>query len=186
VAQLHRAPCSNGEASPNIIIQDAEEGAKGSKKRHKQHHLETAPAIDNYSSNNKQAGSSDVVHAAAAIGNGKWQARPPTDHFEKLLEESFPNHAYHVKHNLRDCDMVNNFMASGSLAWGTEVDEVPDKGDMMPFLREDMTVTIYDGRPLSGMRRVSNPSPGSTARGSWGCRNAGDLRTQVFFDIFVH
>jgi hypothetical protein len=38
------------------------------------------------------------------------------DCFEKLLEETYPNHAYPIKHKLRDCGMIKNFMASGSLA----------------------------------------------------------------------
>jgi hypothetical protein len=36
-AQLHLAPSSSREASPDVIIQDVEEGAKGDKKRRKQH-----------------------------------------------------------------------------------------------------------------------------------------------------
>jgi hypothetical protein len=36
-AQLHPAPSSCREASPDVIIQDVEEGTKGGKKRHKQH-----------------------------------------------------------------------------------------------------------------------------------------------------
>jgi hypothetical protein len=37
------------------------------------------------------------------------------DYFEKLLEEACPNHTYVVRHKLRDCGMMRNFMASGSL-----------------------------------------------------------------------
>jgi hypothetical protein len=37
VAQIHPAPYNSREASLNITIQDAEEGAKGGKKRRKQH-----------------------------------------------------------------------------------------------------------------------------------------------------
>jgi hypothetical protein len=69
------------------------------------------------------------------------------DHFEKLLEEACPNHAYPVKHKLRDCGLMKNFMASGSLTRGMELDEVPDGGDATPFPREDAVMTIYDGRP---------------------------------------
>jgi hypothetical protein len=50
------------------------------------------------------------------IGNGKHQVWPPTDHFEKILEETCQNYAYPVKHKLRDCSMMKNFMASGSPA----------------------------------------------------------------------
>jgi hypothetical protein len=98
---------------------------------------------------------------------------PPTDHFEKLLDETCPNHTYPIKHKLGDCGMMKNFMVSGSLAQGMGVDGVPDKGDMTPFLGEYMVMTIYDGRPSSGMRYVSNTSLGTLARCGWGCRNAG-------------
>jgi hypothetical protein len=44
--------------------------------------------------NGKQAGGSGVVRIMTAAGNGKRQARLPVDHFEKLLKEACPNHAY--------------------------------------------------------------------------------------------
>jgi hypothetical protein len=49
------------------------------------------------------------------VGSGKRLARLPTDHFEKILEETCPNYAYPIKHKLRDCGVMKNFMASGSL-----------------------------------------------------------------------
>jgi hypothetical protein len=101
---------------PDIIIQDAEEGAKGSKKRRKQHHQETTLVTGDDYGNNKQAGSSSVVHTATAARSGKHQVGPPIDHFEKLLKETCPNHAYPIKQKLRDCDMMKNFMALRSLA----------------------------------------------------------------------
>jgi hypothetical protein len=48
-----------------------------------------------------------------AIGSSKHQARPPMDHFEKLLEEAYPNHAYPIKHKLWDYGLVRSFMTSG-------------------------------------------------------------------------
>jgi hypothetical protein len=144
-AQLHPAPSSSREASPNVIIQDAEEGARGDKKRHKERHQETATMVDNDGGINKQA------------GGGKHQVRLPTDHFVKLLEETCLNHAYPIKHKLRDCDMMKNFMASGSLARGMEVNEVPNEGNTMPFPREETVMMTYDGCPSPGMRHVCIP-----------------------------
>jgi hypothetical protein len=85
------------------------------------------------------------------------------DHFEKLLEETCPNHSYPVKHKLRDCSMMKSFMTSGSLSRGMEVDEIPDEGDAMPFPRECAVMTIYDECPSLGMRHASNPSLGTPA-----------------------
>jgi hypothetical protein len=71
--------------------------------------------IDNDGGINKQAGNSIILRITVVAGSGKHQARPPTDHFEKLLEDICPNHSYPVKHKLRDCSMMKNFVASGSL-----------------------------------------------------------------------
>jgi hypothetical protein len=62
--------------------------------------------------------------------------------FKKLLDEIFLNDTYHIKHKLRDCCVMKNFMASGSLTRGIEVDKVPDEGDTMPFPGEDAVMTI--------------------------------------------
>jgi hypothetical protein len=113
-----------------------------------------------------------MVCVVAATGSGKSQARPPTYHFEKLLEETCSNHAFPVKLKLRDYDMMKNFMASRSIVRGMEVDEVPNEGNTTSFLKEDVVMINHDGRPSPGMRRTSNPSLGTPARCSWGCRNA--------------
>jgi hypothetical protein len=159
--------------SPNVVIQDVEEGVRGSKKRCKQCHQETAPTVGDDSGNNKQADSSDVVRATAAAGSGKRQVRLPTNHSEKLLDETSLNHAYPIKHKLKDYGMIKNFMALRSRARGMEVDEAPDEGDTMLFLGEDVVMTIYNRHSSSGMRSVSNPSLGTSAHYSWGCRNSG-------------
>jgi hypothetical protein len=137
---------------------------------------------DNDGGINKQAGKSIILRITVVAGSGKRQARPPTNHFEKLLEDICSNHAYPVKHKLRDCSMMKNFVASGSLARGMEVDDVPDEGDTMPFPREDQVMTIYNGHPSPGMRRVSNPSLGTKAPYGWGC---GNVWTQIFLYIYI-
>jgi hypothetical protein len=83
---------------------------------------------------------------------------------ENLLDETCVNHAYRIKHKLRDYSMMKSFMTLGSLSRGMEVDEVPDEGDTTPFLREDVVMTIYDGHPSTGRCRMSNPSLGTLAR----------------------
>jgi hypothetical protein len=71
VAQLHPIPSSSEEASPDVVIQYAKEGAKGGKKRCKQHYQETTPVAGDDSGNNKQAGSFGVVRTMATTGSGK-------------------------------------------------------------------------------------------------------------------
>jgi hypothetical protein len=80
-----------------------------------QHLQEATTVVNGNGGDDKQAGGSSVVHVVAASGSDKRQAWLPTNHFEKLLEEDCPNHAYPIKHKLRDYDMMKSFMASGSL-----------------------------------------------------------------------
>jgi hypothetical protein len=140
--QLHSAPSDSGEASFDVAIQDAREGTKGGRKRCQQDLQEAAILVDGDSGNGMQAGSSGMVCITVVEGIGKPQVRLPTDHFEKLLEETCLSHTYPIKHKLRDCGMMKNFMASGSLTRGMEVAEVPNEGDTMPFPREDAVTMI--------------------------------------------
>jgi hypothetical protein len=104
--------------------------------------------VANYDvSNDKEACGSSVGHITTTTCSGKRQAQPPVDHFERLLEEACSNHAYPIKHKLKDCDMMKNFMISGSLTRGMELDEDPGVSDTMPFPGEDAVMTFYDGRP---------------------------------------
>jgi hypothetical protein len=59
--------------------------------------------------NDKRVDGSCVVFIAEAMGTSKHQAQPPTDHFEELLEQMCPNHAYSVMHNLKDRVTPQNF-----------------------------------------------------------------------------
>jgi hypothetical protein len=98
----------------------------------------------------------------------KHQTRPHTDHFKRLLEEAYPNHAYPIKHKLKDCDMMRSFMISGSPTQGTKLNEDLGKSDTMPFLEEDAIITVYGGRPPPRRRRVSNLIHGAPTHCGWG------------------
>jgi hypothetical protein len=97
---------------------------------------------DDDAGDNEEAGGSGVALVTTAVGSNKRQARLPINHFERLLEEACPNHTYPIKHKLRDCTMMKNFMVSGSLTRGIGLDEVPDESNMMPFPGEDVFMTI--------------------------------------------
>jgi hypothetical protein len=47
--------------------------------------------------------------------SGRHSARTPIDYFKRLREEACPNHAYIVRHKLKDCGMMQSFMTSESL-----------------------------------------------------------------------
>jgi hypothetical protein len=57
---------------------------------------------------------------------------------------------YPIKNKLRDYDMMKNFMISGSLTRGMQLDEVLDESDTMPFPGEAAVMMIYGGCPHQG------------------------------------
>jgi hypothetical protein len=64
-----------------------------------------------------------MEYVAAAERSVKCKAQSPIDNFEKLVEAACPDHAYPIKHKLKNCDMVRNFMTSRSLTRGKEPEE---------------------------------------------------------------
>jgi hypothetical protein len=81
----------------------------------------------------------------ATTRNGRRSARTPTGYFKRLLEEACPNHAYPVKHKLKDSSMMQTFMTSGSLTWGTELDKGPDGSDTTSCPEENDIMTVFGG-----------------------------------------
>jgi hypothetical protein len=73
-------PSSGRETPFNIATHGTQEGIKGSKMTHKRHFKWTMTMTD---SNNGEAG-------------------PTTNHFKRLFEEACPNHAYPIRHKLKD------------------------------------------------------------------------------------
>jgi hypothetical protein len=124
---------SEGETS-DMATHSGREGVKGGKKRHKQ-------CLQGV------VGGSGMRLTSTVARNDKHQVRPPMDHFKRLLEEACPNHAYPVRHKLKDCNMMRSFMTSGPLTWGAELDEGSDRSNTMPFPRENAVLTVYRGCP---------------------------------------
>jgi hypothetical protein len=128
---------SSGEgALSDVTIHRGREGVKGGKKRCKQRLQGAMATTDHDDGNDGEAGGSGVRHVLSAGHSDKHQARPPTDHFKRLLEEACPNHAYSIQHKLKDYDMMRSFMTSGSLTWGAELDEGLNGSDTTPFPEE--------------------------------------------------
>jgi hypothetical protein len=97
--------------------------------------------------NNRESGGSGMRHTSTVASSDKCEARPPTDHFKRLLEEACPNNAYPVRHKLKDCGMMRSFMISRSLSWGAELKKGSDGSDTMPFPGENAVLMFYGGRP---------------------------------------
>jgi hypothetical protein len=81
-------PSSGREAPSDITVQSAWEGVKGAKRRCKQS-PQGAMTTTNYDDdNNGKADGSDMGRVTTVALSDKRQARPPTDHFKRLLKEA--------------------------------------------------------------------------------------------------
>jgi hypothetical protein len=68
--------------------------------------------------NNKEADDFDEELIATVERDLKCQSQQPADHFEKLLEAICPNYAYPVRHKLKECTMMNNYMTMEAFTKG--------------------------------------------------------------------
>jgi hypothetical protein len=141
-------PSNNKEAPSDIATHYAEEGVKGDSKRCKLRLEGTTTMTIRDDSHDWEVGGSGVRHMSIDARSGKHSSRVPIDHFKRLLEEAFPNHAYFVRHKLKDCNVMRSFMTLGSLTWGLELNEGPNESDTSPFDEENTVMTVYGGRPL--------------------------------------
>jgi hypothetical protein len=148
-------PRSDQEVPCDVAVQSAREGTKGGKRRRKQHSQGATTMTDYGNGNNKMVGGSDMGRITTTTHSDKRQARVPIDHFKRLLEQACPNNKYPMRRKHKDCDMMKSFMISGSLTQGTELDEDLGGSDMMPFLGENIVMTVYDGCCLPEKHHVS-------------------------------
>jgi hypothetical protein len=89
----------------------------------------------------------------------KRQARQPADHFEKLLEVTYPNHAYPVRHKLKEYSMMKNYMTTGALAKGKKPEDDPRGKAATPFPWEEAVMAIYDEPvPHKSRRKLKHKS----------------------------
>jgi hypothetical protein len=64
--------------------------------------------------------------------------------------------------------MMQSFMTSGSITWGTEPDERHEGRDATPFPKENNVMMVFGGRRSSGRHCLSNLSPRSLTHGGEG------------------
>jgi hypothetical protein len=138
-------PSSDKEVPSDVAIHIARDGAKGSKNRCKQHPQGAMTTTNHYDGSYRKEGGSGMGHVTAAAHGDKRQVRPATDHFRRLLVEVCLNHAYPIRHNLKDCDMMKSFMISGSFTRGKELNEHPSESDTILFPKEDAVMTVHSG-----------------------------------------
>jgi hypothetical protein len=106
----------------------------------------------------------------SATTSSSWRSpRMPTDYFKRLIKEACPNHAYPIRHKLKDWGLMWSFMTSGSLTWGAKPEEGSDESNTVPFPEANAIMMIFEGCPLVGRRRMSSLGPRIQTHGGWGC-----------------
>jgi hypothetical protein len=80
---------------------------------------------------------------------------------------------------------MKNFMISGSLTQGMELDEDLGGSDTMPFPRENTVMMVHDGRPPLGRRHVSKLSFRPPTHCGWGMGTQGCKGTNVPTSLYI-
>jgi hypothetical protein len=91
--------------------------------------------------NDKDDGNSNEELIPAFKRYSKRQVRQPVDHFENLLEATFPNHTYPIRHKLKECTMMKNYLTMRTFAKGNSMGKAA-----APLSEEKAVMSIY-GRP---------------------------------------
>jgi hypothetical protein len=108
------APSSSRGAPLKAAGKGAKKSAKGNKRGPKRRPQRVAVTTScNEGNNDKEVDDSDDELIATAEHDFKHQARQPVDHFKKLLEATCPNHVYLIRHKLKECTMMKNYMTTG-------------------------------------------------------------------------
>jgi hypothetical protein len=118
-------------------------GTKGGKKGQKRCPCYITVVVSN-SGGDEAAGDSSEEYVATTERNFKRQTRPPKDHFEKYLEATCPHHSYPIKHKLKDCSMMKNFMMSEAFTKGKKLGEGPGGKGEAPIPGEAGVMTIIN------------------------------------------
>jgi hypothetical protein len=75
----------------------------------------------------------------------KHQVWLPVDHIEELLEVTCPNHMYPIKHKLKECTMMKNYMTTGTFAKSKKPEGDSARKVAAPFLEQNAVLSIYGG-----------------------------------------
>jgi hypothetical protein len=95
--------------------------------------------------NDKDVGDSNEELIAATEHEVKRQARLPSNHFEKLLEATCPNHTYPIRHKVKECTMMKNYMTTGTFARSKKPEGDSTGKATAPFPKKKVVMSIYGG-----------------------------------------
>jgi hypothetical protein len=106
--------------------------------------------------NDKDVGNSGMELITAAERDVKRQTWHPVYHFEKLLEATCPNHTYPVRHKLKECTMMKNYMTIGSFARSKKPDGDSPGKVAAPFPEKTAVMSVYGGSVPTSRAASSN------------------------------
>jgi hypothetical protein len=128
-----KAAAGGRQATPSkAAVKSARKGAKGGKKGQKWLSKRIVVAA-NDDGDNKEASNSGEEYVVTTERDVKRQAWQPRDHFERLLKATCLNHLYPIKHKLKDCTIIKNFMTSWALSRGRKPEGDLGGKDMTPI-----------------------------------------------------
>jgi hypothetical protein len=96
------------------------------------------------SGENEEADDSYEDYVATTKCDFKPQTWPPNNHFEKHLKAPYPHHSYPIKHKLKECTIMKNFMTSGAFSKGRKPREDPGGKCVAPIPGEAKVMSIFD------------------------------------------
>jgi hypothetical protein len=94
----------------------------------------------------KDVSDSDEELIAADKRDFKHQAWLSVDHLKKLLQATCHNHTYPIKHKLKECTMIKNYMTTGNLA-RSKNPEGDSTGKAVAPPEEKAVMSIYGAPP---------------------------------------
>jgi hypothetical protein len=126
-----------------VPLKAADKGAKRGPKQQPQWVM--VATYGDEGGNDKELDDSDEELITAVERDFKLQVRQPANHFEKLLEVTCPNHTYPIRHKLKECPMMKNYMTMGDFAKGKKPEGDSVGKATAPFPEGKVVMLIYGG-----------------------------------------
>jgi hypothetical protein len=142
LGNMKTAVSSSRAAPSKATVKSTRKGAKGGKKGQKWHPRCVAimASDDNDEEKADDSGKEYVMAVKHDFKHKTWQQK---DHFKKLHKATRPNHSYLVKHKLKDCTVMKNFMTSVALLKCRKLEGDPGGKDATPIPEEVEVMTIF-------------------------------------------
>jgi hypothetical protein len=141
-----KATPNSGRGAPlKVAGKGAKRSVKGNKRGAKWRPQRVTVTTSCDEGGNEEANDSNEELVATTERDFKCQVWQPADHFEKLLEVTYPNHAYPIRHKLKECTMMKNYMSMRTLTKDKKLEGDSVGKAAAPFPKEKAVMSIYGG-----------------------------------------